>query len=119
MDCYMVFCFLIFAMFYIWGEGLGPGDVKLMGAVGAFLGWPGAITALALTAISGGFFAILLLAIKGKLLSTIKRAVLLLVFTFSPQRRQKLWQQSEKIYLPYGPAIFLGTMLTVVGKHFG
>ena len=47
-------------------EALGGGDIKLMGALGAMLGWNGLVTSLALGSLLGGFVGILLLLLKLK-----------------------------------------------------
>jgi len=53
--------------------GSGAGDVKLMGAVGSFLGAHGVFTVFILSCILGGVYALFLLASKGLLLNTFKR----------------------------------------------
>lgn len=42
--------------------GLGGGDVKLAGMIGVFLGWQGSITTFAVSSLTGGLWAVLLLA---------------------------------------------------------
>jgi prepilin peptidase CpaA len=63
--------------------GMGAGDVKLMGAAGAWLGIEGAVFAAALALVLGGLLAVALL--------------------IAPGRRRKL---------PFAPAIALGSLLT-------
>jgi len=57
---------------YILG-GTGAGDVKLMGAVGSFLGAHGVLTVFILSCILGGAYALFILASEGLLFSTFKR----------------------------------------------
>ena len=57
---------------YIIG-GTGAGDVKLMGAVGSFLGAQGVFIVFILSYILGGAYALFLLASKGLLFSAFKR----------------------------------------------
>ena len=52
--------FAVFFVFYAIG-GMGAGDVKLMAAIGAFLGPKDVLFAALYTAIAGGVYAILLL----------------------------------------------------------
>ena len=47
-------------------EALGGGDIKLVSAAGAYLGWPGVIGPLLLGSFSGGLVAMLLLIAKRK-----------------------------------------------------
>ncbi len=49
-------------VFYIMGM-MGAGDVKLMGAVGSILGPAGVFKAFLFTAIAGGIYALILLAL--------------------------------------------------------
>lgn len=53
----------IFLIPYLMG-GMGAGDVKLMGAVGAVIGPKGVFIAFLMTAIIGGFYALVLLIIQ-------------------------------------------------------
>jgi leader peptidase (prepilin peptidase)/N-methyltransferase len=46
-------------------EGLGFGDVKMMGLVGAFLGWKGVLLTLFLGSLSGTLVGIFVLAARG------------------------------------------------------
>jgi Flp pilus assembly protein protease CpaA len=41
-----------------WFDGIGGGDVKLLGALGAWVGWPGVVGLLVWTAVGGLFSAL-------------------------------------------------------------
>jgi len=58
--------------FYLAG-GMGAGDVKLMGAVGALLGPKGVFIAFLFTALAGGIYAIMLLLSRFHFTGTIVR----------------------------------------------
>lgn len=62
--------------FYALG-GMGAGDVKLMGAVGAFLGPKGIFVAFLFTALAGGIYALVLFAIHGRFKQTLLRYALM------------------------------------------
>ncbi|MBI4395840.1 MAG: prepilin peptidase [Elusimicrobia bacterium] len=67
---------------WIWGkDALGGGDIKLMGALGAFLGWKGVFITLFLSSFAGTIFAISLMALR---------------------------RISRRSYLPFGPFLALG-----------
>lgn len=51
-------------------EGIGGGDIKLMGLVGALTGWPGALFTLFGGAVLGAVVGVGLLAVKGKNMRT-------------------------------------------------
>ena len=51
-------------------EGLGMGDVKMMGMVGAFIGWKAAILTLFIGSLLGSVVGVLMMATKGKDLKT-------------------------------------------------
>lgn len=59
----------LFAIGWIWEklrhiEAMGGGDVKLMGMVGSFLGWKGALLTIMLGALAGSVVGIALIALK-------------------------------------------------------
>ncbi len=59
----------LFAIGWIWEklrhvEAMGGGDVKLMGMVGSFLGWKGALLTIMLGALAGSVVGILLIVLK-------------------------------------------------------
>jgi prepilin peptidase CpaA len=91
------FCF--FFIFYLIG-GMGAGDVKLMGAIGAILGYPLIYQAFFYTAISGiiviiiMFFPLIIDALRNKNLSNLTSI--------------------RKKYIPYGIAISAGTLITII-----
>lgn len=47
-------------------EAMGGGDVKLMGGVGAFIGWEGVLTTIVLGSFFGLVYAVFLMIFKGK-----------------------------------------------------
>lgn len=135
----LIFCTLVFAMvFYIWVwgltgltfslaglalgialffvpfilGGLGAGDVKLLGVVGALKGAEFVLYSFLLTAILGGIFSLSFLLYKGKLRESLFRIIMgVKIFVFS---RGKLGQflnleEEKAVKLPYGVAIALGT----------
>lgn len=93
--------------------GMGMGDLKLMMAVGAWIGPSQLVVALAMTALIGGMMAIgwavaggFLLQVLGSTAGMIcgKRKALTLA---SPAARK----------MAYAPAIALGTILSFLGRH--
>ncbi|MCR1897974.1 prepilin peptidase [Irregularibacter muris] len=58
--------FLFILFLFTGGAGMGMGDVKLAGVLGLYLGWTNIILLLLLSFVLGGFFGMLLLALKIK-----------------------------------------------------
>lgn len=108
-------------LFYLIG-GMGAGDVKLMGAVGGILGPKGVLMAFLCTAIIGGIYAAVLMALDKQegLLDKIRRyATMLKTFIFT----QTLSYippagKGERPCLRYGVVIALGTFLYVFKDVF-
>jgi prepilin peptidase CpaA len=108
----------VLILFYILG-GMGGGDVKLMGAVGAILGPKGVFAAFLASALVGGVYAGILLASRRQLGGALKRHWLILktvllsrkVFYLPPSEGEK------GVRLTYGVAIALGTILSVAMKN--
>ncbi|OGV45649.1 MAG: hypothetical protein A2X46_14890 [Lentisphaerae bacterium GWF2_57_35] len=97
-------------IFYVFG-GIGGGDVKLMGAIGALVGYPLILPVVFYTAIVGGFMAIMLLIWKGRfwqVLSLFRRKS---EQTAAPEPR-------EPLTIPYGVAIAAGCVMALfMGVH--
>ncbi len=67
-------------------EGMGGGDVKLLGMIGAFLGWKAVILTILLSSLIGSLIGILVMVLKGK---------------------------NFKYAIPFGPFLSLGAVLTL------
>ena len=98
---------------YLMG-GMGAGDAKLMGAVGAIVGPKGVFIAFLFTAIVGGGYAMILLLMRrqyakgfiGRHVMTVKTLMITGQFVPVPDKDEK-----KKPKLCYGLAIALGTCI--------
>jgi len=94
--------------------GMGAGDVKLLGMVGAFVGADMVWDVFLWTALIGGAVSFLYLAASGRLLNTVKKVLLPLASTFLPRPYAVLSGGKDRtepeLYLPYGVIIALGTL---------
>jgi len=100
--------------FYLFGM-MGAGDVKLMGAVGSFLGPMGVFQAFLFTALVGGLYGLLVLARKGQLFSFFRRLGLSFYLSIA-KRKPMLLPDEEAKELPvlcYGLAIAVGTTVSM------
>jgi prepilin peptidase CpaA len=95
--------------------GMGAGDVKLLGAVGGFLGPQGVFRAFLFIAIVGGVYAIVLLMKHGYLRNTGRRYWMILRTFFRTQTLIYVPPSpiEKKPQLIYGLAIALGTVLSL------
>jgi prepilin peptidase CpaA len=107
----------LFIMFI--GGTMGGGDVKLMGGVGAILGFPAGLNALISSIRVGGFFAAIILLWQGRLFPILRYAA-------SVAWSKIYWAHvpldpppEHKDAFPFGAAIALGTYLTVVSILLG
>ena len=96
---------LLFIIFL--AGGIGAGDVKLLGAIGALKGTVFVLWTMFYTGLIGGIMAFALLIWKGKLLATFKN---LFAFLRHPVKAHGNQKPEERIYLPYGVAISLGSI---------
>jgi prepilin peptidase CpaA len=100
--------FAIFFVAYALG-GVGGGDVKLIGAVGAILGYPFIVSAIFWSALVGAFLALAALIWRGRLvrgLAVTARAVLTLR---TAAAREGESAEDARIRIPYGAAIAFGS----------
>lgn len=110
----------LFLPLYIIG-GMGAGDAKLMGAVGAVVGAKGVIISTIYTGLYGGVYALLLLAIHpqyGRVLISRTWPVLktfLLTRQYVPVTSVPPIENKPK--LCYGVAIAMGTITYLVLNH--
>jgi prepilin peptidase CpaA len=105
----------LFLPFYA-GQWMAAGDVKLMAAVGTFLGWPDSLLAVGLSTGAGAIVALGILAARGGLTDYLCRYGLMakcLFFTgrfaYVPPRAG----ESSTLLFPYALAIGLGTLATL------
>lgn len=103
----------ILLIFYLPGM-MGAGDVKLMAAVGSILGPAGVFQAFLFTAMAGGIYAIIALAVKGKLVQFLKRIFFSLKLSVLTRKLTLLPEEGKSLpVLCYGLAIGAGTMVSL------
>jgi len=106
---------------YLMG-GMGAGDAKLMGAVGAILGAKGVFIAFLFTAIAGGIYAMILLLVRRRDFKGFwqQDAATLKPFIFKRQFIPVSGESNEKKpRLCYGIAIAMGTLFSVFLEFSG
>ena len=106
--------FGLLLLLYLLG-GMGAGDVKLMGALGALVGWQHIWNVVLYSLVAGGLVATIYLLLRGELGGGLRN-------TWRLVRRAKLpgaggadpaeWKSFGKI--PYGVAIAMGTFYSLI-----
>ena len=100
----------IFAAMFFMG-GMGGGDVKLMAAIAAFAGLANLAGLLISTALAGGVLALAVAAYHGAVGCTVRR-----MFAWAMPNRLNISLEGEiqvqRLYIPYGVPIAVGTLLT-------
>ncbi len=96
---------LLFIIFL--AGGIGAGDVKLLGAIGALKGTVFVLWTMFYTGLIGGIMAFAYIIWKGRLRATLKN-----VFRFirHPVQTKPDEYENARLYLPYGVAISLGSI---------
>ena len=108
--------FVLLIPFYA-GGGMGAGDVKLMAAVGAFVGTLQVLKIFLLTAVFGGVYALVLMVARGTLLMELRFVTLMLGQAVSggglgALRTRVNTREGMHYTVPYGLAIAVGTGLS-------
>ncbi len=104
----LVVAFVPFFVVFL-ARGIGGGDVKLMAAAGAIMGYPLIVAGLFHTILVGGVVAVGVMLWKGVLWKGIRNALWTMITWALPIETQKLDPaNSEKV--PFGVAIALGTI---------
>jgi len=109
----LVIAFAVYFVLYVL-HAMGAGDVKLMAAVGAIVGWPNWFGIFIVTAIIGGIMALILVTARGR----VKKTFWNVAFILSEMKggrpaymgREELDVKSPKsVGLPHGAVIAVGT----------
>lgn len=104
----------IYFLFFVMGRGAG--DAKLMGAVGAFVGWPQVATVMVVVALLGGVAALALAWQRGALIQVLRNS-LALVADLVRLRWRDIREQSRapgRLRMPHGPVIAAGTLVVLL-----
>ncbi|MBI3698323.1 MAG: prepilin peptidase [Acidobacteria bacterium] len=104
----------LYFLFFVIGRGAG--DAKLMGAVGAFVGWPQVATVMVVVALLGGVAALALAWQRGALIQVLRNS-LALVADLVRLRWRDIREQSRapgRLRMPHGPVIAAGTLVVLL-----
>ncbi len=107
----------IFLLPFLLG-GMGPGDVKLMGVVGAFLGPAGALWAALFAGVAGGVIALFWALAHGQVSRALARTGARVGAAIDPRRRAAqgglpTLEGNARWSIPYGVAIAFGVALSL------
>ena len=97
---------------YFWG-GTGGGDVKLMAALGTWLGPSLIVRTFVYSAIAGGVLALIIAVHRRRVGATLRGAARLVAAPRSTKREVEATGPANRF--PYAPAIAAGTVLAVLG----
>ena len=111
----LVVGFLILLIPFILG-GIGAGDVKLLMALGAFLGVGKIISVGLCCGIAGGVLSLLAIVLQDGFFNIQHRLVLLVNSIWDKDIRQIVFRpdRTSKLVIPYGPAILIGLIAGLV-----
>lgn len=108
-----LFGFGILLIVHILG-GMGGGDVKLMGAIGALYGYPFIINALFFSVMVGGIISLSIIIWQGRLFMSLRNVFVAIFTSVVPGVKNKPLDPSNSIAIPYGFAICFGTLWAMI-----
>ena len=106
---------------YLMG-GMGAGDAKLMGAIGAMIGPKGVFIAFLYTALAGGVYALIILLFNMEYFKDFIKRSLVTIKSFALTRQfisVPAEKSEKKPKLCYGVAIAIGTFSYVLLEYYG
>lgn len=102
-------------------RGFGAGDWKLMGAVGALLGWHAMLVVLIVSCLLTGLAALIQVVVTGRVKATLKNLQTLIlgfyVYRFRPNPVVSL-DNPTLTKLPFGTAVAVATAFCFVAAHW-
>jgi prepilin peptidase CpaA len=99
--------FGIYAVLFLL-RGRGAGDLKMMAALGAIIGWSNWLLLFVLSAVIGGLVALIVIVARGRVGQTIRNLRRL------PE--QKLGQPGS-LALPHAPVVAVAAVFTAIAMH--
>lgn len=120
LDSFLGFLFAFVISFAMYAtKGIKGGDVKLMASIGAWVGKGLVLTNLLYIFMAGGILGLLYALKNGTLIPTLKKVYMFFIALFSPgmSAKEEVKETINKP-MPYGLAIFVGTVLTLIYPNF-
>jgi prepilin peptidase CpaA len=102
-------------------RALGAGDWKLMGAVGAFVGWQMFLFVLLGSIFASGLMAIVQVLRMGRVMETLRNMVTLVrgFFTFGLKKNPQISLDNPRLLkLPFGVAVAAATLVCFYAANF-
>ena len=95
----------------------GAGDVKLMAAVGAWLGYPGGLAAAIASLIAGGLIAVFVAARRGMLKQALRNTLLVGLALLARKGGVAAPEPiTTGVRFPYAPAILAGALFSLLWR---
>jgi prepilin peptidase CpaA len=112
------FAFGVLLVAYLLG-GMGGGDVKLMGAVGAFVGWPAAIHAVFYSFLVGAAVGLMVVVWRGQLGAALRRLWMAIRILPLPTATMDEAAGTPTYRVPFGFAVCVGTLWYLAEEIIG
>jgi prepilin peptidase CpaA len=113
----LLFGFGVLFAAYVLG-GMGGGDVKLMAAVGAFLGWPVVVHAIVYSFLVAAAIGLILMVWRGRTRVVLRRLWVALRILPLPTAKMNEAVPEDTLRVPFGFAACIAVMGLLVEKFF-